>query len=123
MAYGATVQRPLVSATATTVISPVKSAQIRASKGGLAKWFPFALVILVLLYAVYALLEQGEKLRSAIRPENIAVNLRNIVVMLATVVLGINFLKIAAAKLSIWCNGIPLLGPASQFFSHLMGGV
>jgi hypothetical protein len=123
MAYGAATQRPLVQATGTPIISPVKTRQIKSAQGDLAKWFPFALVVLVLLYAVYAFLEQGEKLRSAIKPENIAVNLRNILVMLATVVLGINFLKIAAAKCSAWFGNVPVLGPASDFFVHLMGGV
>jgi len=79
--------------------------------------------VLVLLYLAYAVLEQHEKLRSALKPENVAVNLRNILVMLLTVILGINVLKIAAAKLVVWLGGIPLLGAGARFFARLMGGV
>jgi thiosulfate reductase cytochrome b subunit len=87
------------------------------------RFFPFFLVVLVLLYVSYALLEQHERLRSALKPENIAVNLRNIVVMLLTVILGINVLKIAAAKCVAWFGDFPMLGSAARFFAKLMGAV
>jgi thiosulfate reductase cytochrome b subunit len=98
----------------------------RASRGPNAQvhnFFPFFLVALVLLYVVYAILEQHQKIRSALNPSAIGVNLRNIVIMLLTVILGINVLKIAAAKAVAWFGDIPALGTGARFFARLMGGV
>lgn len=65
----------------------------------------FILAGLVVLYLVYAVLERHEKLAGAIKGQNMALNLRNLAVMLATVVIGINLLKVLGVKLVAW--GIP----------------
>lgn len=121
--YGSARANAPINATGTPVVTP---SQARASSGpnrDIHRYFPFFLVALVLLYLVYALLEQHQKIRSALNPSAIAVNLRNIVIMLLTVILGINVLKIAAAKAVAWFGGIPMLGPGARFFARLMGGV
>jgi hypothetical protein len=76
-----------------------------AQASGPAKWFPVWLAIGLALYFVWAVLEQHERIRSAVKPQNIGVNLRNLAVILVTVVLGLNLLKILAAKLCAW--GVP----------------
>lgn len=68
-------------------------------------FFPFVLIAAVVLYIVYALLEQHEKLKSAIEPKAIGINFRNIAVMLVTVILGLNIFKIAAVKYSALTGG------------------
>lgn len=83
---------------------------------GMAKWFPIGLVLLLALYFVWALLEQHEKIRTAVRPQNVGVNLRNIAVIMVTVILGLNLSKIIAAKLCAWNV------PGSDFLATLVGG-
>jgi hypothetical protein len=62
--------------------------------------FPFLLIVLVALYFFWAIIEQHEKLKSAIQPKHIGINLRNLLVIMVTVVLGLNVFKIGAVKLS-----------------------
>lgn len=69
------------------------------------RFFPFVLIAAVVLYIVYALLEQNEKLKTAIEPKAIGINFRNIAVMLVTVILGLNIFKIAAVKYSALTGG------------------
>lgn len=121
--YGQPRAPSAVNATGTPIVAPGTARATRGTNAQTHSFFPFFLIALVLLYVVYSLVEQHEKVRSAIKPENIAINLRNIVVMLATVVLGINVLKIGAAKAVVWFNGIPGLGTLARFFARVMGGV
>lgn len=95
-----------------TATSGVKTAQIaptppvaanvkQRSQGGEQAMFPFALVVLVALYFVWAILEQHERFKSAIQPKQIGINLRNLLVIMVTVVLGLNLFKIGAVKASV----------------------
>ena len=77
--------------------------QTRAGETDLA--LPLIFAGAILLYLVYAVVEQHEKLKSAIRPANVGVNVRNIVVMLATVILGIPLAKVGAVKLNALTGG------------------
>ena len=70
-----------------------------------ALWFPWVLLLAVALYFVWAVLEQHEKIKTAIKPQAIGINLRNLAIILATVVLGLNLFKIAAAKYSAFTGG------------------
>lgn len=79
-------------------------------------FFPIGLVILLGLYFAWALLEQHEKIRTAIKPQAIGVNLRNIAVILVTVILGLNLAKIVVGKLCAW--GLP----GAKFAQMLVGG-
>ena len=88
--------------------------QSDASKRSFA--FPFVLAGLVGLYLVYAVLERHEKISGAIKPSNMAINLRNIAVILVPVVLGLNVLKILGAKLVAW--GVP----GSRYFLQIVAG-
>jgi hypothetical protein len=112
-----------INATGTPVVTPANARATQGPNQQVHNFFPFFLVALVLLYVVYAIVEQHQKIRSALNPSAIAVNLRNIVIVLLTVVLGINVLKIAAAKTVTWFGGVPLLGTGARFFARLMGGV
>jgi hypothetical protein len=64
-------------------------------------WTPRALLVAVALYFVWALLEQHQKIKTAIEPKAIGINLRNLLVIMVTVVLGLNLFKVAAVKLSV----------------------
>jgi hypothetical protein len=66
---------------------------------------PIVIAAAILLYVVYAMVEQHEKLKAAIRPASIGLNVRNILVMLATVLLGIPLAKVAAVKLNALTGG------------------
>ncbi|SRR5258708_28237624 len=79
-------------------------------------FFPIGLVIALGLYFVWAMLEQHEKIRTAVKPQAIGLNLRNIAVIIVTVILGLNLAKIVVGKLSAW--GIPGAG----FAKMLVGG-
>ncbi|HXJ28219.1 MAG TPA: hypothetical protein VNH17_21055 [Streptosporangiaceae bacterium] len=81
--------------------SRVKTTQQAAALG----IFPFVLVAAVVLYFVWALLEQHERVKSAIQPKAIAINLRNLAVIMATVILGLNIFKVAAVKYSAITQG------------------
>lgn len=72
---------------------------------GVAQTFPIFLALGLVLYFVWALVEQHERVRNAVRPQNVGLNLRNIAVILLTVVLGLNLLKVITAKLCAW--GVP----------------
>lgn len=83
---------------------------------GVAQSFPIVLALLFGLYFLWAIVEQHEKLKSAIKPQNVGLNLRNIGVILITVILGLNLLKILSGKLCAW--GVP----GSKWFVTLVGG-
>lgn len=88
-------------ATGTQLISrasgdPEKTAQV---------WFPYALAIAVVLYFVWAVLEQHQRVKSALKPQAIGINLRNLAVVMVTVILGLNIFKIAAVKYSALTGG------------------
>jgi hypothetical protein len=68
-------------------------------------WFPLFLAITVALYFVWALLEQHQRVKAAIQPKAIGINLRNLAVILGTVILGLNVFKIAAVKYSALTGG------------------
>lgn len=88
----------------------------QSSLGGAAAFFPIGLVILLALYFLWALVEQHERLRTAVRPQNVGINLRNIAVIMLTVILGLNFSKILTAKAVAW--GIP----GAKWGQMLVGG-
>ncbi|OLB58149.1 MAG: hypothetical protein AUI13_07495 [Gemmatimonadetes bacterium 13_2_20CM_2_69_23] len=79
-------------------------------------WFPIGLVLALALYFVWALVEQHQKVKSAIRPANVGINLRNIAVITITVVLMLNVFKIVSAKFVAW--GVP----GAKFLQLLAGG-
>ena len=69
------------------------------------RWFPLTLLLAVALYFVWAIAEQHQRIKTAIEPKAIGVNFRNIAVILATVILGLNLFKIAAVKYSALTGG------------------
>ena len=77
--------------------------QQKAGEASLA--FPILLAVGLALYFVWALVEQHEKFREAIRPARIGINLRNIGVILATVLLGVPLVRIGAIKLAAALKG------------------
>lgn len=92
---------------------PVSAASARPSgktaEAASIAMLPFWLIGLVALYFLWAILEQHEKIKSAIQPKQIGINLRNLLVIMVTVVLGLNLFKVFAAKLSAtlssWTRG------------------
>jgi hypothetical protein len=99
--------------TRTSQIAPTPrqaSPQVSGRTSGSAdttaiRLFPFALLGSVALYFIWAILEQHQRVKSAIEPRSIGINLRNIAVILATVILGLNLFKIAAVKYSALTGG------------------
>jgi len=81
---------------------PSSSSRQGGSSGGLLPWL---LVGAVVFYFGWALLEQHEKLKTAIQPKNIGVSIRNGAVILATVFIGVPLVKIGVAKYSAITNG------------------
>ncbi len=84
--------------------------------------FPFVLVAGVALYFVWAILEQHEKLKSAIQPKQIGINLRNLLVIMVTVVLGLNLFKIGAVKLSVLLSNMTGGRVRARWLVLLAGG-
>jgi hypothetical protein len=82
------------------------------------RWFPIALVLAIALYVTWAVVEQHQRVKSAIEPRSIGINVRNIVVMLATVILGLNLFKIGAVKYSALTGG----RFGGRFLVYLAGG-
>ncbi len=94
------------SGTKTAQIQPTPPVSSSARSGGKSSesaavaMAPVWLLIGVALYFVWAIVEQHQRLKSAIQPKHIGINLRNLLVIMVTVVLGLNLFKILAAKLS-----------------------
>jgi hypothetical protein len=89
----------------------------RPGRGGVPAEEHLAFVLggAIVLYLVYAVLERHERLRDAVKGQNVLINLRNIAVILTTVVVGINLLKVLAAKLVAWKV------PGAVHFAHIVG--
>jgi hypothetical protein len=85
-------------------------------------WFPFVLIIAVVLYFVWALLEQHQKIKTALEPKAIGINLRNLVVIMVTVVLGLNLFKVGAVKLAVWVAGLTGGRIRLRWLVYLAGG-
>ena len=82
------------------------AATAKSSDKGAVVMLPIVLIIAVALYFVWALLEQHEKIKTALEPKAIGINLRNLAVIMVTVILGLNLFKIFAAKLSAFLGWI-----------------
>ncbi len=85
-------------------------------------WFPFVLIVAVALYFVWALLEQHQKIKTALEPKAIGINLRNLLVIMTTVVLGLNLFKIAAVKISVFLSNITGGRIRARWLVYLAGG-
>jgi len=82
---------------------------------------PLVLIVAVALYFVWALLEQHEKIKTAIEPKAIGINLRNLVVIMVTVVLGLNLFKIAAVKISVFLGWLTKGRIRARWLVYLAG--
>ncbi len=83
---------------------------------------PFVLIIAVALYFVWALLEQHQKIKTALEPKAIGINLRNLVVIMVTVVLGLNLFKILAVKISLFISWLSKGRFRARWLVYLAGG-
>jgi len=99
--------------TAQIQATPTPSANVKpsgkASEADAISALPFWLIGGVALYFLWAIIEQHQRVKSAIQPKQIGINLRNLLVIMVTVVLGLNLFKVGAAKLSAaltsWTGG------------------
>lgn len=66
---------------------------------------PWVLVTLVVIYLVWAAVEQHQRIKESIAPSNIALNVRNILAISFTAIIGIVWLKILLTKLT--AIGVP----------------
>lgn len=66
---------------------------------------PWVLVTLVVIYLVWAAVEQHQRIKESIAPSNIALNVRNILAIAFTAIIGIVWLKILLTKLT--ALGVP----------------
>jgi uncharacterized protein YacL len=73
-----------------------------ASVNGAVNAIPWVIVSFVVLYLVWAMVEQHERVRNAIEPSNVAINVRNLAFVAFTAILGIVILKVAFTKLTAW---------------------
>jgi hypothetical protein len=108
--YGRESTKPVASSQIAPTPSPASGAQLISRASGDPEqtaqvWFPYALAIAVVLYFVWAIVEQHQRVKSALKPQAIGINLRNLAVMLTTVILGLNIFKIAAVKYSAFTGG------------------
>lgn len=92
------------------------------SEGQATVMFPFVLILGVALYFVWALLEQHERFKAAIQPKQIGINLRNLLVIMVTVILGLNLFKIAAVKISVWLSQLTGGRVRARWLVYLAGG-
>ncbi len=83
---------------------------------------PFVLIIAVALYFVWALLEQHQKIKTALEPKAIGINLRNLLVIMVTVVLGLNLFKILAVKISLFISWLSKGRFRARWLVYLAGG-
>ena len=82
---------------------------------------PWALLGLLIVYVVWAVLEQHQRIKAQIRPSNIAMNLRNLAAIILPVILGIALLKVALAKLHAWLADVPILGTVTGVALRIVG--
>lgn len=68
----------------------------------------WALVAFIGVYVAWAYIELHQPIRESVAPKNIAINIRNMLLITFTVVIGINIAKVALAKMAAW--GIPAAG-------------
>lgn len=119
-----------------TAVSGAKTAQIAPTPpvvGGVANknakgdgssvaMYPFVLAAGVVLYFVWAILEQHQRIRNAIQPKQIGINLRNLLVIMVTVVLGLNLFKVLAVKLSATVSSLTGGAVRLRWLVYLAGG-
>jgi len=122
--YGAETKRS--GARTNQIAAPPPSASTpsggKAADKSAFNWFPVYLVIAVALYFVWAILEQHQKIKTALEPKAIGINLRNLAVIMTTVVLGLNLFKIGAVKFSVWLAQLTGGRFRARWLVYLAGG-
>lgn len=93
------------AAPTASVPSVSPSAMQNASQSTAQKFVPWLLFALGVLYFAWAWLEEHEKIKAAVQPGNIKLNIMNLAKIALSVIVAIGFLKIGLAKLAAW--GIP----------------
>lgn len=78
----------------------------------------WAFIVLGILYFVWAMVDQHEKVKNMVKPSNLAFNFRTIGLVLLTVIVGMNVLKITLAKLIAWTKA-----PILKALAHVVGNV
>jgi hypothetical protein len=61
-----------------------------------------ALLVIAILYLAYAWLQGHERVREAIRPANVRVNVHNLLVIFVAVLITVPLAKVALAKMMVW---------------------
>jgi hypothetical protein len=98
----------------TVPAAPARGSQGNAGSSGSVVWW----LALVGLYILWALLHSHQRVREAVKPENVRVNAHNIAVIVLAVLIGIPILKVALAKVSVW---VPFSKPFLQPLLQLVG--
>lgn len=101
-------------ASGSTPAGPARGGGAGPQTGSLVWW-----IVLGGLFVLWAVVHQHEKVREAIKPGNVAVNLHNILLIVLATVVGINFVKIALAKTAVW---LPISKPVVVPLLTLVGG-
>ena len=100
---GDTANIPANATGAPTATVPLRSpSSQQAASSTTNNFLPYALLGLGILYFVWAWLEERESVRNAIKPQNIRVNVLNLLKVVLMVVVGLGFLKLGLAKLAAW---------------------
>ena len=111
-----------IAPTPTTTAPKAQSTSRGDTDAQAAIWYPWVLIAAVALYFVWAVLEQHQKIRTALEPKAIGINLRNLLVIMVTVVLGLNLFKVGAVKLSVFVAYITGGRIRLRWLVYLAGG-
>lgn len=108
--------QPSVQPTAPRVQAQTQVVSQQQQNDNAANGTLWAIVGLIVAYVLWAVIEQHQKVKDAVKPTNIAFNLRNMFMILFTVILGQNILKVLLVKLAAWKV------PFAKTMLHVVGG-
>lgn len=96
--------RPATAAGASPQIAVTPNAPASSSRSSSSSTVtPWVVLGLAVLFFIWTLIEHhSPRVRNAVSPQAIGLNVRNIAVILLPVIIGVNVLKIAVAKYKAW---------------------
>jgi hypothetical protein len=98
--YGRPATAPGASPQLAVTSNVPASGSRSSSPGSVTPWVVLGLAV---LFFIWTLVEHHvSRVRDAVSPQAIGINVRNIAVILLPVIIGVNVLKIAAAKYKAW---------------------
>ncbi len=87
-----------VPAAGTMPAGPARGSGGSGTDTGSVWWW----VALVALYVLWAVLHNHEKVQEAVKPQNVKLNVHNLLLIFLAVVITVPLAKIALTKISVW---------------------